>query len=147
MWKVIMRKDAALVAIVVSITFVAAQAAASTLASTSGVARNSSGPAVQTKLVTPTPAPASDSHPPAGDHTFQVNDVKGLLLTCIAPQIDTDPNTDIFNSCALAPGRTLDDVMHTFIQAIHLVQNEQERERAEWNKGHEEDLVQKSAQK
>jgi hypothetical protein len=136
-----MRNHAALVAIVVSITFAAVQAAASSY----GVARNSSGPARQAKPVTPTPPPASDSHPPAGDHTFQVNDVKGLLLTCIAPQIDTDPNTDIFNSCALAPGRTLDDVMHTFIQAIHLVQVEQAKERAEWNKDHQEELVQKPA--
>ncbi len=142
-----MRKHAALVAIAVSITFAAAQAAASSLVPTSGGARNSSRPGGQTKLVTPAPAPASDPHPPAGDHTFQVNDAKGLLLTCIAPQIDTDPNTDIFNSCALAPGRTLDDAMHTFIQAIHLLQNEQAKERAEWNKGHEEELVQKPAQK
>jgi hypothetical protein len=142
-----MRKHAALVAIVVSITFAATQTGASSLPSTSGGARNSSGPGGQTKLVTPTPAPASDTHPPAGNHTFQVNDVKGLLLTCIAPQIDTDPDTDIFTSCTLAPGRTLDDTMHTFIQAIHLLQNEQARERAEWNKGHEEELVQKPAQK
>jgi hypothetical protein len=142
-----MRKHVALVAIVVSISFAASQAAASSLAPTSGAAKNTSGPAGQAKLVTPPPAPASDSHPPAGDHTFQVNDVKGLLLTCIAPQIDTDPDTDIFNSCTLAPGRTLDDVMHTFIQAIHLVQNDQARERAEWNKGHEEELVQKPPQR
>jgi hypothetical protein len=138
-----MRNHAALVAIVVSITIAAVQAAASS----SGVARNNSEPARQTKLVTPTPAPASDSHPPAGDHTFQVNDVKGLLLTCIAPHIDTDPDTDIFNSCALAPGRTLDDVMHTFVQAIHLVQDQQAKERAEWNKDHQEELVQKPAHK
>ncbi|MGA3069627.1 MAG: hypothetical protein ABSD43_05370 [Terracidiphilus sp.] len=142
-----MRKHAALVAIVVSITFAAVQAAASPLAFTSGTARNSAGLARQTKLITPPPAPASDPHAPAGDHTFQVNDVKGLLLTCIAPQMDTDPDTDLFNSCTLAPGRTLDDVMHTFIQAIHIVQNEQAKERAEWNKSHEEELVPKPAQK
>ena len=142
-----MRKHAALVAIVVSITFAAAQAAASSLAPTSGIAKDSSGPARQKKLVTPTPAPASDPHPPAGNHTFQVNDANGLLLTCIAPQIDTDPDTDIFNSCTLAPGRTLDDVMHTFIQAIHVVQNEQARERVEWNKGHEEEVIPKPAQR
>ena len=76
-----------------------------------------------------------------------MNDLKGLLLTCIAPQLDTDPDTDIFNSCTLAPGRTLDDVMHTFIQAIHFIQNEQQKERAEWNKDREEKSGRDSAQK
>jgi hypothetical protein len=76
-----------------------------------------------------------------------VNDEKGLLLTCIAPQLDTDPDTDIFNSCALAPGRTLDDAMHTFIQAIHFMQNEQAQERAEWQRNHEKDSASKPAQK
>ena len=142
-----MRNHTALMAIAVSITFTAALATASPLASTSGSAKASSGPATQTKPFAATPAPASDSHPPAGDHTFKVNDVKGLLLTCVAPQIDTDPDTDLFNSCTLAPGRTLDDVMHTFIQAIHFVQNEQAKERAEWNKSHQEEVVQKPAEK
>jgi len=56
-------------------------------------------------------------------HLFPVNDAKGLLLTCIAPEIETNPNTDLFSDCTLAPGRTLDDVMHTFIGAIHYIQN------------------------
>jgi len=140
---VTMKKHVALVAIAVSITFAAAQATASTSTS----ARTSSGPATLTKPVAATPASEPSSHPPAGDHTFQVNDVKGLLLTCVAPQIDTDPDTDLFNSCTLAPGRTLDDVMHTFIQAIHFVQNQHAKERAEWDKSHEEQAVQKPAEK
>ena len=37
--------------------------------------------------------------------------------------------------------------MHTFIQALHLVQNEQAKERAEWDKKHEEEMVQKPAEK
>ena len=138
-----MRKHIALAAIAVSIAFAAALATAST----SGSAKNSYGPATQTQLFATTPAPKPGSHPPAGDHTFKVNDVKGLLLICIAPQIDADPDTDLFNGCTLAPGRTLDDVMHTFIQALHLVQNEQAKERAEWDKKHEEEMVQKSAEK
>ena len=138
-----MRKHAALVAIAVFIALAAAQATAST----SGSAKTSSGPATQIKLFAATPAPKLGSQPPAGDHTFKVNDVKGLLLTCVAPQIDTDPDTDLFNGCALAPGRTLDDVMHTFIQALHLVQNGQAKERAEWDKKHEEEMVQKPAEK
>ena len=76
-----------------------------------------------------------------------MNDEKGLLLTCVAPELDTNPDTDIFNSCTLAPGRTLDDVMHTFIQAIHFVQNEQAMERAEWYKDQKEESVVKPAQK
>jgi len=142
-----MRKHAALVAIAVSITIAAAQSTATPLASTSGSAKISSGPATLTKPFAATPAPEPGSHPTAGDHTFKVNDVNGLLLTCVAPQIETNPDTDLFSSCALAPGRTLDDVMHTFIQAIHFVQNEQAKERAEWNKSHEEDLIPKPAEK
>ena len=67
-----------------------------------------------------------------------MNDEKGLLLKCEAPQLNSDPDTDIFNSCTLAPGRTLDDVMHTFIRAIHFVQNEQLKEWAEWTKEQKE---------
>ena len=141
-----MRKYAALLAIVVSVTFAAARAAASPLSPAAGGVKSSSEPATPTKLVAATPAPAANSHP-AGDHAFQVNDAKGLLLSCVAPQIDTDPDTDIFNSCALAPGRTLDDVMHTFIQAIHFVQNKQVKERAECEKSHEGESVLKPAQK
>ena len=73
--------------------------------------------------------------------------MKGLLLKCNAPQLATDPDTNLFDSCTLAPGRTLDDVMHTFIQAIHFVQNEQLKERTEWNKEREEKLAEKPAQK
>lgn len=142
-----MRNHAALMTIAVSIAVAAAKAAASPMPSTSGSAKPGSGPATLTKPLAATPAPEPGSHPPAGDHTFKVNDVKGLLLTCVAPQIDTNPDTDLFNSCALAPGRTLDDVMHTFIQAIHFEQNERAKERAEWNKSHDQELVQKPAEK
>jgi hypothetical protein len=142
-----MRQYAALLVIAISIAFTGAKTHASPLAPAAGVVKSSSEPATPTKLVAATPAPASDSHPPAGNHAFQVNDVKGLLLSCVAPQIDTDPDTDLFNSCALAPGRTLDDVMHTFIQAIHFVQNKQVKERAECEKSHEDESVLKPAQK
>jgi hypothetical protein len=70
----------------------------------------------------------------AASHLFPVNDAKGLLLTCIAPEIDTNPETDLFRDCTLAPGRTLDDVMHTFIGAIHYVQSEAMKVRAEMPK-------------
>jgi hypothetical protein len=70
-----------------------------------------------------------------------------LVLTCIAPEIDTNPDTDLFKSCSLAPGRTLDDVMRTFVQGIHFEQSEHQRERDEWQKAIEEKTAQKPAQK
>jgi hypothetical protein len=76
-----------------------------------------------------------------------VNDEKGLLLSCIAPQIESNPDTDVFNNCTLAPGRTLDDVMHTFVGALHVVQNEQIKERAEWTKSLEGQSAQEPARK
>jgi len=68
-------------------------------------------------------------------------------LTCIAPQINTDIDTDTFKNCVLAPGRSLEDVMHTFIQAIHYEQQQQVKERAEWDKERQEKLAQAAAQK
>jgi hypothetical protein len=143
---VIVRNHLALLAIAVSITFTAAQSAASTQASASVGAKRSGELATQTKIVKATPGASTAESSPRGN-TFQVNDVKGLLLSCVAPQIETDPDTDIFNNCTLAPGRTLDDVMHTFIGALHLVQNEQIKERAKWNKSLEDQSAPKSAQK
>jgi hypothetical protein len=143
----IVRNHGSLLAVAVSITFSAAQLAASTQASASMGAKKSVESATQAKLLKATPVAASASDPSHRGNTFQVNDEKGLLLTCIAPQINTNPDTDIFNSCALAPGRTLDDVMHTFIGALHLVQNEQTKERAEWYKSLEDKSTQRSSQK
>jgi hypothetical protein len=140
-----MRKRVALLAFAVSFALAAAQTAAFAL----------SAPSVGTQKV-PEPAnlsqpfkadPAGSAGKPGKDHKFPVNDAKGLLLTCIAPEIDSNPSTDIFTNCTLAPGRTLDDVMHTFIGAIHFIQNEQEKERAEWQKDHEGEPAEKPAQK
>jgi hypothetical protein len=93
---------------------------------TTSVSAKSSASDPQTQIFKTPPAAAS--------HLFPVKDAKGLLLTCIAPEIDTNPDTDLFNGCTLAPGRTLDDVMHTFIGAIHYVQNEAMRERVDEQK-------------
>jgi hypothetical protein len=76
-----------------------------------------------------------------------VTDEKGLVLTCIAPEIDTNPDTDLFKSCTLAPGRTLDDVMHTFVQGIHYEQSQHQKEREEWQRNLDEKTPQNSAQK
>jgi hypothetical protein len=142
-----MKNQVVLLTIAVSVAFSAAQIAASTLAPALASIKKSSDPAAQTKLLSAIAPPAATQSAAANAHTFQVNDVKGLLLTCVAPQLDIDPDTDIFNGCTLAPGRTLDDVMHTFIAAIHFVQNEHIKERAEWIKSHEDQSAQKSAQK
>jgi len=123
-----------------------APASAATSATTPAGAKKTSEPATPTQLFKTPSNPASNNSPNKG-LTFQVNDEKGLLLTCIAPQIETNPDTDIFNSCALAPGRTLDDVMHTFIQGIHYDQDQHQKERAEWNKDLEDKLAQKSVPK
>lgn len=142
-----MKKLAALLILAVSVAFASVQAHSSALAPTPIASKQASDTATQTQILkaAPTSAPTPDSV--RKSHVFQVNDVKGLLLTCVAPQLDTDADTDIFNSCTLAPGRTLDDVMHTFIQAFHFVLNEQSKERAEWNKEHEQNSGQDSAQK
>jgi hypothetical protein len=142
-----MKKLVAILTLVVSITFAPAQVSASTPGSALAGAKKTSEPATQTQLFKAAPANASLNGSPNKDHTFQVNDVKGLLLTCIAPQVETNPDTDLFNSCTLAPGRTLDDVMHTFIQAIHFELDQHQKERDEWNKDLEERLAQKPAQK
>ena len=142
-----MKKHGVLLSIVVSMTFIAASAAASSLPPTSVGAQKTSEPAAQPQVLKAAPAAASDPDAVRKSHAFTVNDVKGLLLTCVAPELDTNPDTDIFNSCTLAPGRTLDDVMHTFIGAIHFIQSEQAKERAEWQKDHEVESAEKPAQK
>jgi hypothetical protein len=98
-------------------------------------------------LSKPAPAAAPTPAPSPRGHTFVVNDEKGVLLKCDAPELETNPDTDLFKGCTLAPGRTLDDVMHTFIQGIHYVQKEHEQERAEWYKEQGEEASQKAAEK
>jgi hypothetical protein len=142
-----MKKFAAVLALVVFFTLAPELAYSSTPALTPARATMTSEPTTQTRLFKSSPSAASTKGSANTDKTFRVNDEKGLLMTCIAPQIDTNPETDIFNNCALAPGRTLEDVMHTFIQAIHFVQDQQAKERAEWLKDLEERSGQKAAEK
>lgn len=84
---------------------------------------------------------------PARSHVFPVRDEKGLLLTCIAPEIDKNAATDIFTDCALAPGRTLDDVMHSFVGAIYYEQNQRSKEQTKGDTGPETGTDQKAQQK
>ena len=135
-----------LLPLVAFIALAAASASASTPAPAVPGAKTPA-PASRTQTLKPVPEVASEARPADPLHLFTVNDEKGLLLTCVAPDLDTNIDTDVFKSCTLAPGRTLDDVMHTFIGALHLVQNEQMKERAEWNKILEDQSAQKSAQK
>jgi hypothetical protein len=137
-----MKRHAALLPLAVFIAFAAVETSASTPAPAL-LGTKTPDSALQTQLLKPTPAAAS-ANP---SHLFTVNDEKGLVLTCIAPEIDTNPNTDMFKSCTLAPGRTLDDVMHTFVQGIHYEQSQHQKEREEWQKDLEEMTAQKPAQK
>lgn len=136
-----MKGLAVLLALAHSLTFTAAGA------STPAGTQSPLSPPTQPQLSKPARAGATAPSPPKSNLTYQVKDEKGVLLTCIAPQIDTNPDTDIFNGCTLAQGRTLDDVMHTFIQAIHFVQNEHAKERAELLKEMEEKQGQTAGQK
>ena len=137
-----MNRHTSLLSLAVFIAFAAVETSASTPAPTSpGIKPPEAAPRTQSLKLAPAAASANPSH------RFTVNDAKGLLLTCIAPEIDTNPETDVFNSCALAPGRTLDDVMHTFVQGIHFERSEHEKEREEWQKSLKEDSDQKPAEK
>lgn len=80
-------------------------------------------------------------------HVFPVNDEKGLLLTCIAPEIETNPKTDVFEDCTLAPGRTLDEVMHSFVGAMHTEESQRAQERDQWDKALGEKAGQTSEKK
>jgi len=136
-----MNRHTALLSLAVFVAFAAVQASASTPAPTlPGI--KTPDPASQTQLLKPTPSAAS-ANP---NHLFTVNDVKGPVLTCVAPDMDTNPDTDMFKSCTLAPGRTLDDVMHTFVQGIHYEQSQHQKEREEWQKALEEKPPQNPAQ-
>jgi len=78
---------------------------------------------------------------------FPVNDEKGLLLTCIAPEIATNPNTDEFEDCTLAPGRNLNEVMHSFVGAMHAEQKQHEQELTDWEKAFDDKSAQTTANK
>jgi hypothetical protein len=141
-----MNRHAALLPLAVSIAFACAHAGAST-PSPALMGAKALEPLPQTQLFKDTPAPSSAAAPANPRHLFTVNDEKGLLLSCVAPEIDTNPDTDLFKSCALAPGRTLDDVMHTFVQGIHTEQSEHKKELEEVQKDIDEKTVQQPTQK
>ena len=114
-----------------SVALACTPAGASSVDSSSTASKKASEPSTQVLKGAPAAATNIASRP---SHLFPVHDEKGLLLTCIAPDIDTNINTDAFEDCTLAPGRTLNDVMHSFIGAMHTEENQRARERAEWSK-------------
>jgi hypothetical protein len=121
------------------------------------VSAHAAPPAVSPSTTRNTPEPdvkvlkESASHPAtpsaAPTRVFPVNDEKGLLLTCIAPEIAINPNPDVFEDCTLAPGRTLNEVMHSFVGAMHAEQKLHEQERTDWEKAFDEKSGQTAANK
>lgn len=136
----IMRTRAALLSLAVSLSFAGAQPRAAITASTSASATNSAE--LAREITQPTPAALVPPVSLAARHLFPVRDERGLLLTCVAPEIDTNSETDVFNNCTLAPGRTLDDVMHSFIRGIHEEQHQRKLDHAESHKGSEDHAAQ-----
>lgn len=118
-----MKLPQAFLALSALFSLAAASAASAVPDGPAAVTRKTAAHPTRAQLAAPAPIQATlaGSHP----HSFPVNDAKGLLLTCVAPEIESNPDTDLFQNCVLAPGRTLDDVMHTFVSAIHLIQKEQ----------------------
>ncbi len=146
--KVIMKVLGALVSVAVPLALAGTTAAAATAVTVPAISASTKQTAQSEKKISDTP-PATLSVPasPAARHLFPVRDEKGLLLTCIAPEMDTNKDTDVFNNCSLAPGRTLDDVMHSFIKAFHQEQKQQAEEHSESQKDSDDKATEKAAQK
>jgi len=140
-----MQSRAALVYLSLSIALASAHATAFATVSTSAHSRRSSQLAKEASQATPAALSAALSS--IARQLFPVNDEKGLLLMCVAPEIETNKDTDVFRNCTLAPGRTLDDVMHSFISAIHEEQRKQAREHPGAGKDSDDQSAEKSAQK
>jgi hypothetical protein len=102
-----MKRAATLLALAVLLAFSARQVAAST-----GTTPPLKAPSANNLK------PVPPAVPPNTALNFTVADVHGLLLTCAKQQLDTDT----FSGCTLAPGRTLDDLMTTIVQAIRAEQ-------------------------
>jgi len=140
-----MRTHAAVLSLAASLGLAGAQlGAATTFSPTASTTRNAE---LAREIALPTPAALATSLPPASRHLYPVQDERGLLLTCVAPEIDANSETDVFNNCTLAPGRTLDDVMHSFIRGIHEEQHQRILEHAESHKDSVDHAEQKNAQK
>lgn len=129
--KVIMKTHAAFVYSAILFAVAGAQAGATKTGSSLVPATLTPNPEVEVSRPGPAALVALDT--PAARHLFPVSDEKGLLLSCIAPEMDSNSETDVFKNCTLAPGRTLDDVMHSFVRGIHEEQRQHLGDRADPN--------------
>ena len=123
----ILKSRAKLLNLLVAIGFASAQIASSTTRVAKEGAKRSTASSAELQLSDLAMADRA-GRLSRTSHLFPVHDDKGLLLICIAPEIDVNPDTDLFKHCTLAPGRTLDDVMHSFIGAIHVMQKQDSKE-------------------
>jgi hypothetical protein len=138
-----MRNRGGLLTLVVCLGFAAASTAVSATTSTwMGTKKTAEAEARLMKAPLP-----SSSGSASKSHLFPINDEKGLLLTCSAPDIDINANTDLFEDCTLAPGRTLNDVVHSFVGAMHAEEKQRTQERTEWLKDFEEKSSQTAGKK
>lgn len=112
-----MKTHAAFVYSAILFALAGAQAGATKTGPSPAPAHPPHNPLIEVARPTPPLLAALDS--PEARHLFPVSDEKGLLLSCVAPEIDKNSETDVFKNCVLAPGRTLDDVMHSFVRGIH----------------------------
>jgi hypothetical protein len=138
-----MRTYVALLTIAACLVFPCAKSAASTVTSSSVGTQKNSGITLQFKA-TPELSPAGSR---ARSRLFPVRDENDLLLTCIAPEIDKNTDADIFTDCALAPGRSQNDAMHSFVSVIHNEQNQRSKEQAKGDNGPETEPDLKATQK
>jgi len=141
-----MKSHAVLLPLAVFFAFASAHTTAAASVPSSWAAKVPN-PARETPLLKRSLPDAPHGTPASQSHLFTVSDVKGLVLTCVAPELDANVDTDVFKSCTLAPGRTLEEVMHVFVQGIHYEQSQFQKEREEWQRGLEERATQKAAQK
>jgi hypothetical protein len=140
-----MKVHVALVSLAISFALAGAQAV--TLPAVQIAASTRQTSLAEKKISDTPPVTLSKPDSPAARHLFPVRDERGLLLTCIAPEIDTNKDTDVFKNCSLAPGRTLDDVMHSFIKAFHQEQHQQAEEYPGSQKDSDDKATEKAAQK
>jgi hypothetical protein len=124
--KAIMKTHAAFLSLAVPLALASAQARAYPNVSTSGPSYHAGA-----ELSRPVPRALAAAGSPAERHLFPVRDQKGLLLSCVAPEMEINSETDVFKNCTLAPGRTLDELMHSFIKAIHQEEKEQSEKQAD----------------
>jgi len=116
-----MKTHTALLSLAILFALASAEAGAVTAARRLTTAKS---PVTGNELAAPTPRELSVAASAMAQHRYQVRDEKGPLMSCVAPEMDVNSETDVFKNCTLAPGRSLDDFMHSVIKAIHQEQQQ-----------------------